>query len=237
MLNLRNKKILIIAPHPDDEILGAGGLINRAKREGGKVFILYLTVGDTHDFSKNGFSSKDKRIREIKKVSEFLKFDGYKIAFPGDNFHLRLDNMPQKVLINEIERGKDISLEVLKPDFVIAPSNDDYNQDHRAASNALITATRPSPITFKSLQKAVLFYEGPQNSWSNNHGLLMPDLFVELTKNDLEAKIKALSFYKSQIKHPFSTVSPKIVKMFACLRGAQSGVCQAEAFFTRRILV
>lgn len=237
MLSFKDKKILIVAPHPDDEILGAGGLIHRFKREGGKVFILFLTVGDTHDFSKSGFSSKEERIKEIEKVAKFLKYDAYKISFPGEDFHLQLDKLPQKELINEIERGKGISLEAIRPDFVVAPLNDDYNQDHRAVSNALIAATRPTPSAFKSSPRGVLFYEGPQNSWSNNHGLLMPDFFIELKKEDFEAKIKALSLYKSQIKHSFSTVSPRAVKILACLRGIQGGVQQAEAFFARRILI
>ncbi len=80
MFNLKNQKILVIAPHPDDEIFGAGGLIAKAKRLGSKVYVLYMTVGLSKDFSKSGSSTQGERIEEIKNVADFLKLDGWDIG-------------------------------------------------------------------------------------------------------------------------------------------------------------
>ena len=77
MTSLIKQRLLIIAPHPDDEVIGCAGLIQKVKNNGGKVFVLFLTVGDTKDFSKKGISSLNDRKKEIKKVSSFLKYDSH----------------------------------------------------------------------------------------------------------------------------------------------------------------
>src|SRR3989344_3474180 len=111
MVSLNKETLLVIAAHPDDEVLGCGGLISRVKEGGGKVFVLFLTNGTTADFSGKGISTAAEREEEIKDVSEFLRFDGYRIAFAGNKFHLRLDEaVSQKDLRDEIERGQ-ISIE------------------------------------------------------------------------------------------------------------------------------
>ena len=114
MLNIDRQTLLVMAPHPDDEVLGCGGLIKRIKDNGGKVYVVFLTVGNTKDYSKSGSSTIQERIKEIEKVAKFLKYDDYKIVFPGDEFHLKLDQMPKKDLISEIENGQRISLNKIK---------------------------------------------------------------------------------------------------------------------------
>ncbi len=236
MFNFKDKKILIIAPHPDDEVFGCGGLISRAKREGAKVYVLYITVGTTKDFSKKGVSTEKERVKEIATVAKFLKLDGYRLAFPGNDYHLQLDAVPQKKLIHEIEQGKDISLESLKPTIVITCSNHDYNQDHRAVSQSVMTATRPAPAEYKSLQKLVLTHEYAYTAWTDRESQPVPTFTVELSKKDLATKLKALSLYKSQLKHPHGPLSIHAVKTLAYLRGIQAGTNIAEAFFIKRFL-
>src|SRR4030066_687142 len=138
MITLKNKKLLVVAAHPDDEVYGCGGLISKVKRAGGKAFVLFLTNGTTKDFSPRGKSLETERAKEIGNVAKFLKYDGYKIAFPGDDYHLKLDQIPQKDLIHEIERGERISLETLKPDIVSFHSQEDNNQDHAAVAKAAL---------------------------------------------------------------------------------------------------
>lgn len=237
MISFRGKKILILAPHPDDEILGCGGLISRAKREGAKIYVLYFTAGTTKDFSEKGFSTKEERLQEIKKVAEFLKFDGWKIIFPGEDYHLSLDKLPQKTIINEIERGSKISLETIKPSMLLIPHPQDYNQDHRAVGLASVAATRPALRTYKNLQPFVLSYEYSSSHWNVSQNGSDKNFFVELTQKDVAKKLKALSLYKSQMKphpHPHSL---KSVKIFCELRGTQIGANLAEAFLATRITV
>jgi len=115
-------KLLVIAPHPDDEVIGCGGLIQKVKKAGGKVYVIFLTNGTTNDFSKNGPSTENERDEEIKKVSKFLDFDDYHIAFEGNDFHLKLDTIGQKKIMDMIERESPISIEKIKPTIVVFPS-------------------------------------------------------------------------------------------------------------------
>jgi N-acetylglucosamine malate deacetylase 1 len=237
MINFKDQRVLIVAPHPDDEVFGAGGLIHRVKREGGKVYVLYITVGTTNDFSQKGISTGSERMRELESVADFLGFDGYRIALPGNEYHLRLDSVAQKDLIDEIERGKDISFQSIQPSFVVAPSVQDYNQDHRAVGMAVVTATRPAAHNEKPFQPLVLTYEMPYAAWNQENALANPNFLLELQEQDIDMKIRAVSMYKSQLKNEQNPLSCEAVKNLALLRGAQSGKPFAEGFFARRIFL
>lgn len=234
MTNFKNSKLLVIAPHPDDEIFGCGGLIHRVKKDGGKVYVLFLTCGTTKDFSKNGQSTYAERVREIEKVAKYMKYDAWRIALPGDEYHLQLDGLPQKRLIDEIERGKDVSIEAVRPTTLAIPSSYDYNQDHRAANRAGITATRPVPSKYKHLVQRVIEYEFPYFTWTSESQLPTPNIFLELDKKALDAKLHALALYKSQMKVDNGPISVHGAATLAHMRGIQSGSHHAEAFTMRR---
>lgn len=237
MLSLESKKVLVIAPHPDDEVFGCGGLIHRVKAVGGKVYVLFVTVGTTKDFSSKGESTADERIEDIEKVARALDFDGYKIALPGNDYHLQLDAVPQKELIHQIERGDDISLESVRPDIVLTTSESDYNQDHRAVSHATMTAVRPASQKYKSFQPLVLTYELPYQQWNVVDSLSTPDLFVKLDQADIDAKVAALKFYESQLKSEDSPLSVHGVRTLANYRGLQCGAAAAEAYHIKRLVI
>ena len=228
----KEEKLLIVSPHPDDEVLGCGGLVKRLKDAGGEVHVLFITVGDTGEYSEKGISNGDERISEIEEVAKFLKYDSYQILFPGNTFHLRLDSIPQLELVSKIEK----SLNTLQPTVVAFPQPHDYNQDHRATSQALITATRPAPESSKPFQRIVLGYESvPVADWAHS---MSPNtnFYVELSETDLDAKIKALEIYRSQIRKGFHPRSPHSMRNLAHYRGMQCGRKTAEAYMCYRIL-
>lgn len=236
MLNLSQKTLLVIAPHPDDEVLGCGGLIKQIKDKGGKVYVLFLTVGDTDDYRKEGKSTGSERTNEIEQVAEFMQYDDYRIAFQGNQYHLKLDNIPQLEIMKELENGP-LSLNKLKPDIVATPYFSDYNQDHRAATMALFGATRPAPDDQKPLQRVILGYESvPTAGWWDNAGSKM-NCYLHLTEEELEAKMKGLELYASQVRtgnHPRALAS---IKKLAAMRGIESGVSFAEAFYLYRLII
>jgi LmbE family N-acetylglucosaminyl deacetylase len=237
MLVLESMTALVIAPHPDDEIFGCGGTIHRLKASGGRVYVLYMTVGTTADFSPKGRSTAEERVAEIAQVARFLDLDGYAVALPGDEYHLRLDAVPQTELVHAIERAGDISLQRLRPDMVLAPSAADYNQDHRAISLATMTAVRPGPRRYKSFQPLVLTYELPYHQWNVADTLPAPSLLVTLEPPSMAAKIGALELYESQLKSPESPLSVHGVQALAAYRGLQCGVAAAEAFQIKRLVL
>ncbi|OGY25892.1 MAG: hypothetical protein A2Z11_04155 [Candidatus Woykebacteria bacterium RBG_16_43_9] len=235
MLTLKSKKLLVIAAHPDDEVYGCGGLINKIKTAGGKVFVLFLTNGTTKDFSPRGKSLETERAKEIENVAKFLKYDGYKIAFPGDDYHLKLDQIPQKDLIHEIERGERISLETLKPDIVSFHSQGDYNQDHAAVAKAAFAACRPALPKDKFGPQIVLTYEEPMDIWTSRRPNKL-NFYVELSTHDVNNKLKALQLYKSQMKKRGHPRSLETIKSLAVVRGSTIGMPFAEGYFLHKLV-
>jgi len=229
MFEPKKQKLLVIAPHPDDEVLGCGGLIKKIKDAGGKVYVLFLTVGDTRDFSKKGSSTGKERKKEIEKVAKLLKFDNYHLVFEGDDYHLKLDLVGQKTLMGIIERESVVSIEKVKPTIVAYPSPGSYNQDHRIARIATHAALRPSATSDKHVVQMVLSYEEPADVWRLQNQP-EPNLLVPLTKNEFNSKIAALKLYKSQLRPFPNPRSTKAIKALATLRGSQCGQEFAEGF-------
>lgn len=233
MMNLERKSLLVISPHPDDEVLGSGGLIRKVKEKGGSVYILYMTVGDTNDYSENGWSSKDERLIEIEKVAKYMKYDDYHIAFPGNTHHLRLDTIAQKDLISCIEKESKLSIDRLRPDILVTPQETDYNQDHRAVAEAVKSATRPHDM--KYLPSAILGFENAANMNWGLGDVNEPDIFIEISNEDLKSKIRAMQLYKSQNRNGNSPRAPRIIQSLAYLRGCHIGTYAAEAFAGYRL--
>jgi N-acetylglucosamine malate deacetylase 1 len=227
------QRVLVVAPHPDDEVIGCGGVISRVKRAGGEVHVLFMTVGDTADFTAAGWSTAAERNVEIEQVATHLDLDGYHIAFPGNAHHLRLDAGPRHELITMIERDSPLSLSTLAPTAVFLPHRTSYNQDHRTTAEAVITALRPGDATVKPQPSIVLAYEEVADGWTAEP-LTPPDVFVTLTEFDLDHKLKALSLYGSQLRAHPSTRSDLALRGLAAVRGAQSGTDLAEAFHCLR---
>lgn len=232
-----NKKVLIIAPHPDDEVFGCGGLIAKLNRLNCSIYVLYVTVGVTRDFSASGSSGPEERLEEIEKVASFYQFADYELALPGNEYHLRLDGLPNSELISLIERDSKVSLQSIQPDIVITTDSDDYNQDHRALYSAVITATRPADNTFKAFQPIVLTYELPYSNWGHSDAPERATLYVELSDEDFTHKVEALKFYSSQLKSENSPLSVEGITAQARYRGLQTQSRYAEAFKIKRMIV
>lgn len=236
MISLKNQILFVVAPHPDDEVIGCGGLIKKVKDEGGKAYVLFLTVGDTRDFSQNGFSTKDERLREIENVAKLLKYDDYKIAFAGNDFHLKLDVIGQKEVMDIIERKSNVSIEKIKPTIVTFPSISSYNQDHKMAADSTHAALRVSSREDKHFVPITLSYEEPADGWSlYNHQQM--NFYVSLNKQQIEAKIIAMSLYKSQLRPFPNPRSLETLRFLASFRGSQSSSVFAESFVSYRTAV
>lgn len=229
------ERILILAPHPDDETLGCGGLMRKAKDAGAEVYIQFITVGDTADLSAKGMSTADERYGEVKQVAEFFEWDGWDFAFPGDRYHLKLDALPRFELANALERNSPLSIAELRPTTVIAPHRTSYNQDHQVTAEALHTALRPSNTRLRHHPRLVLAYEQAADQWRYD-AAPPPNFFVELTEEQVEAKIQAMRLYGTQSHDHPHTRSDLTLRSLAALRGMHAGVPYAEAYHMMRWL-
>lgn len=234
-MKLEKERLLIIAPHADDEVLGCCGLINKVKENGGKVFVNVLSMGG---FNKIGFGRVKKETwkKEFLQVVKFLKIDDYDISFYNDKTILRLNTIPQAELINILELKSKISLSKIKPTVVAIPTIFSSHQDHIATYNVSMTALRARPQVSDFVPKMVISYESPEYFfWSaySEFGTFSPNLFLTMTQKEVRKKISALSLYKSQLrKEHRDGIS---ITRLSQTRGAEVGVKFAEAYHLHRL--
>ncbi|MDT0327998.1 PIG-L deacetylase family protein [Nocardiopsis lambiniae] len=235
MTDWSQERILVYAPHPDDETLGCGGLMSKAKAAGAEVFVQFITVGDTADQSPKGFSTAEERYAEIKKVADHFRWDDWHMALPGDEYHLRLDAVPRVDIAHIIEASSPLSMSRLRPTVVVAPHRTSYNQDHQAIAEAVHTALRPSDRALRHHPRLALAYEEAADQW-RLEPTCSPGLIVELSEKEVGDKIHAMELYGSQChRHPH-TRSELTLRSLAALRGMQAGVAFGEGFHVLRCL-
>ncbi len=229
---MKNKKVLIVAAHPDDEVLGCGGTIARLAREGNTVYTLILGEGIT---SRDDRRDRGKRVWEIKELKKQVERAGkilsIKNSFVFDFPDNRFDTVPLLDIIKTIEKIK----KRVNPDVVFTHHHGDLNMDHQITFKAVMTAFRPLK---GERTREILCFETPSSTeWNTSSPLnyFMPDYFVDISRT-LKAKIKALKEYKSEagtFPHPRS---PEAVEIAAKNRGVQVGTTAAEAFKVVRII-
>lgn len=215
-------KTLIVAPHPDDELLGCGGTLLRRVDEGGTVAWLLITA-----ITKEAGWAAEKihqRAAEIERVREGLQVSPnhlYALGFPATE----LDRIPMNILVGEISKV----FADFQPDEVLLPYPGDVHSDHRVTFEAASACTKW--FRYPSV-KRVLAYETPSET---DFGIdprdsgFKPNFFTDIS-GYLDKKIDLLFQYKSEMGvFPFPRSRESIVGL-ASLRGSQSGCLNAESF-------
>ena len=233
---LREQRLLVVSPHADDESFGCAGTIAKMKKLGAEVYILVMSVGDLKLYNgKKEMVSGDTRSEEFAKVAEFLNIDGYDIAYTDTESHLRLDAIPQRDLINVIEKSSSVALDKIQPTMVALPAIS-YNQDHVATFKAGFTACRPHDPKVKSFPQIVLSYDNQTLFWNTDYDKFHPNLYVDITEY-LNVKLKALSLHASQLRHSPHHCSIENMEYLARTRGHEISVTAAEAFVCHRFIM
>lgn len=229
MKNFKNERLLVIAPHADDEVLGCGGLISRVKKDGGKVYVLIFNVGSIEKYNNKKFT--ELRKKETLDAMKFLNVDKYVTVFDSPDDNRYLDTKPLHNLISTIETDTDVSLIKTKPTIVAIPTIYSHHQDHVHVFKACMAALRPLN---KPVSNIVLSYEAPEHSKWSVSGIFEPNFYVDI-ENFLAKKIQAFYKYKSQIRkggRDRDTITNQ-----AQYRGREVGKKLCEAYFVHRFTV
>ena len=226
--NLKNQRLLVIAPHSDDEILGCGGLISKVKNQGGSVFVLIFNLGFEKDDTKE---SQEKRKNEVKEAMNTLKVDDYHLVHDQPDNNRDLDMEPLHSLIEIIESTSSVSLEKIAPTIVAIPTIFSHHQDHVHVHHACIAALRPISTPVSNI---VLSYEAPEHSRWSSSGVFEPNLFVEID-DVIENKIMAFNKYQSQIRP--GGRDDNSIRNQAKYRGQEVGKNLCEAFYVHRFIL
>lgn len=172
---------------------------------------------------------------EFAKTAGFLKVDGYDLVYKDTAKHLRLDAIPRRDLITQIESTSKVSIDRVKPTIVALPAIS-YNQDHCAVFYAGFTACRPSLPALKHFPKIVLSYDNPTLFWNVEREKFHPNFYVDISKY-LDKKLQALSLHQSQLKPRLHHCSLNALEMLVRLRGREISVEAAEAFMCYRFVL
>ena len=213
-------KILIVAAHPDDEVIGVGGTVAKHAKAGDEVSVLLLGDGITsRGGDKTGIT---KRANQAKKAAKILGVKKVFLETLPDN---KFDSVPLLEIVKKVEK----IIYKIKPSVVYTHFGDDLNIDHRLTYKAVITACRPQPKFF--VKKILAFETLSSTEWQAKK---KKNLFSPTYYNDiggfLDKKIKAMEVYKDEIKpypHPRSVEGLKILANY---RGLETGYKNAEAF-------
>ena len=221
------ERILVIAAHPDDELLGCGGLLSKFSKQNVPIRIVFLAEGVSSRFSdiKSNFEKIRSEIETREKYS--LRALG-KIGIKRNQIYFserkccQLDQYPRLELTKEIE----FHINDFSPTCLLTHFEKDTNIDHRICYEAILPAIRPLKNT--SL-KIILSFEIPSSTEWNYPYQFKPNFFVDIT-NNLESKLESCIEYKGEIKEKEDARSLESIKSLAFLRGNQSGYEYAEGF-------
>ena len=212
-------KSIVIAPHPDDEVLGVGGTLLRRKAEGAKVAWLIVTNVSV----EAGWSEKkvEQRADEIKRITDLFGFDEvFTLDFPTT----QLDRVPMSDLVGKISNV----FKLFQPDEVFVPHQADVHTDHRMVFDAVASCTKW--FRYPSVKRVLAYETLSETDFRIGYGQgFQPNVFVDI-EPFLSDKLRAMEIYVSELKaFPFPR-SHEAIKALATLRGAASGFKAAEAF-------
>jgi LmbE family N-acetylglucosaminyl deacetylase len=224
--------ILVVAAHPDDELLGCGGTIARLSRQGDKVYILIVGEGVSSRYERREMAGKEEFARLKKATIDVAARLGAADLFMLDLPDNRLDQVPLLDIIKKIEAiGKKVS-----PTMVFTHHPGDLNIDHQCVFRATLTATRPTP---DSPVKELYSFEIPSSTeWAFGQcgPAFQADTFFDVS-DSLEQKIEALKIYESEVRAFPHPRSPEALRAIAQRWGSVVGLSAAEAFkLVRRIV-
>lgn len=231
----RNKRILLVVAHPDDELLGVGGAMNKFIKENGcTVKVVILGEGITSRSDKRDAEEwENELILHKKNIISAQKAIGYQELSVYDLPDNRFDSIALLDIVKIVEKEK----KEFQPEIVFTHHGGDVNIDHQRTFEAIITATRPMK---EEGVKAIITFETPSGTeWraSTDPRNFIPNLFVEISEENLNAKITGMESYEFEKRAYPHPRSPKALRILAQQRGMTVGKFFAEAFTIVRVVI
>jgi N-acetylglucosamine malate deacetylase 1 len=219
----KSVRVLIVAPHPDDEVLGCGGVMARHAANGDEVHVAVVTRGHPDVFPAE---SVDRVRAELKEAHAVLGVRSVKyLDFPAP----RLDTVPRHTVADAIAK----LLKELQPHTMYVPHHGDMHFEHGLINEACLVAARPLDAT---AVRRILAYETlSETEWAppTPAAGFQPTVYVDIA-NYLQKKLDAFSCFRSQLKSPPNPRSLEIIKALAMFRGAAAHLTAAEGFVLLR---
>ncbi len=224
---MKNKSVLVVAPHPDDETLSCGGTLLNHKNNGDQISWLIVTSM----FEQDGFPAEavKKREIEIETVSKMYRFDYVqKLLFPTS----KLDQVSLSELILKISSV----IKIVKPEILYLPYPGDIHTDHRIVFDAAASCAKW--FRHPSIRRILAYETLSETDFNINPDSsgFKPNVFIDIS-DYIDRKIEIMKIYESEIgENPFPR-SEEAVRALASVRGATSGCIAAEAFMLLKEII
>jgi LmbE family N-acetylglucosaminyl deacetylase len=211
--------LLIIAVHPDDETLGAGGTLLKYKDLGYTIHWLIVTSINDNRFSVGRKLCRENEIETVSKMYGFSSVD--ELNLPT----MQLDEIKFSVVIEKISE----IVNKIKPEIIILPFKDDVHSDHRVVFNAAYSCTKTFRYPFIKQLLMMETLSETEFAPSTKDTSFIPNVFVDVS-NYIDKKINIMKVFESELgNHPFPR-SLETIEALAKYRGAMSGCKYAESF-------
>lgn len=213
-----SRKVLIIAPHADDEVLGCGGLIAKQAARGDEIHLVIGAIGGLRQRHLDSAPTVEERWSEVIEAANILGLARVQALYEG--LDMRMDTVPQVELVSNIDAILDS--EAYAEVYLPCPS---HNHDHEAVLRASFAALRPAAhINAPDLIAQYEYYYG----WTQ---LSMPGgkMYVNIAAY-METKERAMKAYKSQVRSSPHPTSMETIRTLASMRGLEAGFEFAELF-------
>jgi len=222
-----SKKVLVVAPHPDDETLGCGGTLLKHKASGDESHWLIVTgIDEATGFSAERVSARN---HEIKTVSAIYGFDSVvNLNLPTT----KLDILSMQQLVEMIG---DVILKI-KPEILYVPFPGDIHTDHKVVFQAVAACSKW--FRFESIKRILAYETLSETDFAINPDInaFTPNVFVDISEF-LQEKLQIMQIYKSEMGlFPFPR-SEKAIVALSQIRGAAAGCEAAEAFMLLKEII
>jgi len=226
----RIHRVMTFFAHPDDETLAAGATLSRLARVGVDIHVAIPATGVHSRRRKQGERMRDRKLiqlrRDCKKAMDILGVGAGQVYF--GEFP---DNEMDRHSLLEVVQWLENVIEKINPDVLLTHHRYCTNIDHRYCHEAAVIAARSTIHRHSS----ILCGEVPGSTGCLRPAQWDPNLYVEVSREDLERKVKAMKAYRGEARqdpHPRST---EVLKALAKVRGSEAGFHFAEAFMIQRI--
>jgi len=214
------KNVLIVASHPDDEVLGCGVTIQKHVQAGHNVWVIMLTNGGDSRYN-------DKKIQANKEACRnAVNFLGCrKVVFGGFK-----DQMLDQTPLIDITKRIESEIRSRKVDIVYTHHPNDLNKDHRIAYEATITACRP--YQGQSVKRVLSYWVSSSSEWMKyqKNDAFISNWIVSASKEEVQRKITAMKLYRNEVRDYPHPRSPGAILNYAEHWGIRFGCSYAEPF-------
>jgi len=222
------KKVLVIAAHPDDEVLGVGGTIAKLSAQGVECHLLIVTDGSSSQYRDSNHLHEiiEAKKQETKGCADTL---GFQSIHYGELPDMKLDKTPHIVINQVIEKV----IDELQPDTVYTHFWGDVNRDHQEVYKSTLVAVRP---VMGQVVKELYCYRVPSSTeWTPNKAdtMFMPNYFVDIEKY-AEQKYKAFACYSTELREFPHPRSVQYLRETDTTAGLKVGLMSAEEFVLLR---